>query len=125
MFYFCRELIAKMPENPLVSHTIELLRHKRDLQKRLELIDEEGVVHKLEHLPSLKEEGHKSKLVIPNLPLTGRQAKELIQNRLPILLAHGGYTRNLFKFKFIDSRVSKYKVFVSSSQTQNNNQWRC
>ncbi|OXA59135.1 STAGA complex 65 subunit gamma [Folsomia candida] len=82
----------KIPENHLVNHTIELLRHKRDLQTRVELIDEESVVYKMDEIPKIKEPIPKGQLLIPNIPITGGQAKEIIQNRLPILLAHGGYT---------------------------------
>jgi hypothetical protein len=102
----CSEYIYKIPQNPLVNHTIELLRHKRELETRIELIEEEGILHKMDELPKLVEPVPKGQLCIPNIPMTGRDTKNIIQNQLTFSLAHAGFTRmkkkEIIVFLYID-----------------------
>lgn len=112
MLDFCREIPSKIPENPLVNHVIELLRHKRDLQGKIELMEEEGLVHRVDDLPKVKEPIPKGQLTVPNIPMTGRQTKEIMENRMTILLAHGGYTRKLNTTSFIFLHLDDVFVLI-------------
>lgn len=87
------KIITTIPENPLVDHTIDLLKDKRELQKRLELIEDEGIIYRLQPIPKLKTPIPKAELIEHNIPLTTTQTKSVLQQRLAILLAHGGFTR--------------------------------
>jgi len=86
--------MTKIKENPLVDNAIELIRHKRDVQELIELMDEKGIVYGLSQMPKLQSSAKGAvALTQNNIPMTSSQTKVILQKRLPILLAHGGFTR--------------------------------
>jgi hypothetical protein len=89
----CRSVVVKIPCNPLVDHAIELVDHKREIQTRIELLEHESVLYKLRQRPKMKEPVFKIPLTKDNIPMKGHQTRKVLQKRLAILTAHGGFTR--------------------------------
>lgn len=71
-------------------HTLDLLRHKRELQDRLETFETDGTVQKVGPLPEKLEDEGSSQL--DGVLLNGRQVKHVISQKLLINLAIVGFT---------------------------------
>lgn len=89
-------------DNPFLVHTVELLRHKRELQDRLEAIDSDGTVQKVGPLPDKKNvDLTKLPLLSENVLLKRRQVKHVISQKLLMCLAAVGFTRKQKLFSVV------------------------
>ncbi|CAL8104968.1 unnamed protein product [Orchesella dallaii] len=86
-----RTVKLQFNENQYLYNTIELLRHKRELEDRMDDIDAEGVVYRLDPIPE-REEPERNHLVTKNFLLKRRQVKQIISEKLTISIAHAGFT---------------------------------
>ena len=89
---------AVVCSNPIMSHTIELLRYKRDAESCSGDLDAESLAAKIESFPVIPHKNQKPELLLENIPLSTEEVRSILMKRLSILVAHSGYTRKHYFF---------------------------